>query len=81
MIINVNNKRSLTKLKEKALKLDFKVERRDCQKLIKKKEVKPISSQPKKIVKKLSPKTRITILNIKQFNQNKKPISSASFLK
>lgn len=38
---------SLTKLKLNALKLDFKVERRVCQKFIKKKEVNPISSQPK----------------------------------
>ena len=40
---------SLTKLKLKAFKLDFNVERLACQKLIKKNEVKPISSHPKKI--------------------------------
>jgi len=72
---------SLTKLKEKALKLDFKVARLDCQKLIKKNEVKPINSHPKNKVKKLLAKIRITILSIKEFNQKRNPISSASFLK
>lgn len=77
----VNNIISLIRLKLKALKLDFNVPRLDDQKLIKKNEVKPINSHPKKIVKKLLANTNITILNIKQFNQNKKLDSSLSFLK
>lgn len=72
---------SLTKLKAKALKLDLITPLRLFQKLIKKKDVKPISSQPRKIVKKLPPKTRIIILKIKKFNQHKKFDSSASPLK
>jgi len=63
------------------LKLDFKVARLDCQKLIRKKDVKPINSQPKNRVKKFPDKTKISILRIKLLSQNKKPISSASFLK
>lgn len=46
----INKKISLTKLNEKALKLDFSVPLLLFQKLIKKKEVKPINSQPKKRV-------------------------------
>ena len=72
---------SLTKLKAKALKLDLITPLRLFQKLIKKKDVKPISSQPRKIVKKLPPKTRIIILKIKKFNQHKKFDSSGSPLK
>jgi len=72
---------SLTKLKAKALKLDLITPLRLFQKLIKKKDVKPISSQPRKIVKKLPPKTRIIILKIKKFNQHKKFDWSASPLK
>ena len=81
IIKNTNKHKSLTKLKVNALKLDFKVLRLACQKFIKKNEVKPINSQPKNKVKKFSEITKIIILITKQFSQNKKPISSASFLK
>jgi hypothetical protein len=63
------------------LKLDFTVPLLVCQKLIKKKEVKPINSQPKNKVKKFADKTKISILKIKEFNQKAKDNSSASFLK
>ena len=76
-----NKNKSLTKLNEKALKLDFKVALRDCQKFIKKNDVKPINSQPKNNVIKFSDKINKIILNTKLFNQNRNPISSASFLK
>ena len=80
--INPTNKHiSLIRLKLKALKLDFKVARRVYQKLIKKKDVNPINSQPKNNVKKLLLKIRRLILAIKLFNQSVKDASSASFLK
>jgi ribosomal protein S3AE len=65
----------------KAFILDFKVAFLLVQKFIKKKEVKPINSQPKNNVKKLFPKTKIIILKIKLFNQNKNLPSSLSPLK
>lgn len=76
-----NKDKSLTKLKDNALKLDLSVARLELQKFIKKKEVNPINSQPKNKVKKLSANIKITILNTKLFIQNKNPKSSASFLK
>jgi len=67
--INVNtiknkNETSLNLLKEKALKADFKVAFRVVQKFIKMKEVKPISSQPKNIIKVFPDITKKTMLII-----------------
>jgi len=77
----INKKISLIKLKLKALKLDFKVDRLACQKLIKKNEVSPISSHPKNNVKKFAAKTSTSILAINPLIQKEKVSSSASFLK
>ena len=76
-----NNNKSLTKLNENALKLDFRVDLLDDQKLIKKNDVNPISSHPKNKVKKLLENIKINILYIKLLIQKTNPISSASFLK
>ena len=64
-----------------ALKLDLTTPRLVLQKFIKKKEVIPINSQPKNIVKKFPANTKIIILKTKEFNQNIKFDSSASPLK
>lgn len=72
---------SLILLKIKALKADFKVFLLKVQKLIKKKEVNPISSQPKKSNIALSDKTNKDILKINQFNINIKRSENGSFLK
>ena len=56
----------------KALKLALTVPRRVDQKLIKKKDVKPISSQPKNKEIKEFELTRNNILKIKLFNKIKK---------
>ena len=58
-------------LKENALKAAFKVPTRVTQKLIKKKEVKPINSQPKNKIIKLPEETNKSILNIKEHSSNK----------
>ena len=79
--MNISIKISLTLLKLKALKLDFNVPRRLCQKLIKKKEVKPIISQPKNKVNKLLAKTNNIILSINQFSNSINKSSLASYLK
>jgi hypothetical protein len=68
-------------LKKKALKLDLTVPRLVLQKLIKKKEDRPIDSQPKNNVNKLSAKTRIIILNMNQFINIVNMSSFASYLK
>jgi len=52
-----------------------------CQKLIKKKEVNPINSQPKNKVKKFEESTKINILKTKKFIQKIKKDSFASHLK
>jgi hypothetical protein len=67
-----NKKTSLTLLKKKALKLDLTVPRLVLQKLIRKKDDKPIDSQPKNNVNKLLLKTSIIILKINQFINNVK---------
>ena len=79
--IKINTKQSLILLKIKALKLDLRVPRLLFQKLIKKKEVNPINSQPKNNVNKLFAKTRHNILKINQFNNKIKEFSLASYLK
>lgn len=80
-IININKKKSLILLNEYALKLDFNVPLLSLQKLINKNDVKPISSQPKKSVKRLFAKSKKTILKINQFSNKKKLSSLASYLK
>jgi hypothetical protein len=78
---DTNKNKSLTLLKKKALKLDLTVPRLVLQKLIKKKEDRPIDSQPKNNVNKLSAKTRIIILNMNQFINIVNISSLASYLK
>lgn len=58
---------SLTLLKANALNADLKVPARSLQKFIKKKEVSPIISQPKKNTTKLPALTKIIILNTNAF--------------
>ena len=72
---------NINKLNVNALKLDFKVLRFGCQKLIKKKEARPISSHPKNKVKKLFASTKQLIPPINIFNQKIKKNSFPSFLK
>jgi hypothetical protein len=63
-----NRKKSLTQLKPYALKLAFKIDLLNCQKLIKKNELIPNNSHPKIIEKKLSAITKKLILEINTFN-------------
>lgn len=65
--IDISNDASLNLLKTKALNADFNVDILVDQKLIKKKDVKPISSQPKNKTKKLPHVTKQIILMTKQF--------------
>jgi len=60
--MNINNQKSLNLLKEKALKADFNVPILVVQKLINKKEVSPINSQPKNNIIKLPEVTKNTML-------------------
>ena len=66
-IINNNKPKSLTLLKTKALNAALSVPIRVDQKLIKKNDVNPINSQPKKITNKLPPTTSMHILIINRF--------------
>jgi hypothetical protein len=68
-------------LKKKALKLDFTVPRRVLQKLMRKKEDRPMDSHPKNKVNKLFARTKIIILNINQFIKSAKISSCASYFK
>lgn len=74
-IIKINKKKSLNLLKENALNDDFNVAVLVVQKLIKKKEVNPISSQPKKSIIKLPEDTKKIILIIND-NKNNKNLST-----
>lgn len=58
---------SLILLNENALKADLNVPGLSLQKLIKKKEVKPISSQPKKKIIMFPALTKINMLKTKEF--------------
>lgn len=80
-IININKKKSLTLLNEKALNEDFKVEVFVVQKLIKKKEVKPISSQPKYNIIRFPEDTKNNILTTKESKNNKNLSTKGSYLK
>ena len=66
LITNIIKQTSLNLLKENALKADFKVDILVFQKLIKKKEVKPINSQPKNKTIVLPADTNINILITKE---------------
>ncbi len=81
LIKNINIKKSLTLLKVKALKADLSVAVFVVQKLIKKKEVKPINSQPKKSIIVLPEVTKNNILITKDNINNKNLSTSGSYLK
>jgi hypothetical protein len=76
-----NKKTSLILLKKNALKLDLTVPLLVLQKLIKKKDDKPIDSQPKNNVNKLLLKTSMIILKINQFISRVNMSSCASYFK
>jgi len=76
-----NNDTSLNLLNTKALKAAFKVEILVDQKLIKKNDVKPISSQPKNKTKKLPLVTNNIILMTKQFIKSINLSTLGSYLK
>ena len=82
-IINIliNKETSLNLLKVKALKADFNVDIRVDQKLNKKKEVKPINSQPKNKTKKFPLVTKQTILITKQLIKSINLSTLGSYLK
>jgi hypothetical protein len=80
-IILINKDTSLNLLKLKALKAAFKVPTRATQKFIKKKDVIPISSQPKNKRTKLPAVTSITILITNKFKKTSKRSTSGSYLK
>jgi hypothetical protein len=76
-----NKETSLNLLNTKALKAAFNVDILVDQKLIKKKDVKPINSQPKNNTKKLPLVTSIIILITKQFINNINLSTFGSYLK
>ena len=80
-IIAINKETSLNLLKTKALNADFKVDILVDQKFIKKKEVKPINSQPKNKTKKLPLVTKQIILITKQFIKRINLSTFGSYLK
>jgi hypothetical protein len=80
-IIAINKKTSLNLLKTKALKADFNVDILVDQKLIKKKEVKPINSQPKNKTKKFPLVTKQIILITKQLIKRMNLSTLGSYLK
>jgi hypothetical protein len=79
--IDINNDASLNLLKTKALNADFNVDTLVDQKFIKKKEVKPINSQPKNKTKKLPLVTKHIILITKQFIKRINLSTLGSYLK
>lgn len=80
-IIAKNKKKSLTLLKENALKADFSVPALVDQKLIKKNEVRPISSQPKNITIKFPDDTNKIMLIINRFKNSIRRSTNGSYLK
>jgi hypothetical protein len=68
-------------LNEKALKAAFNVPILVTQKLIKKKEVKPISSHPKNKIIIFPAETRSNILKIKEHKNSKNLSTRGSYLK
>ena len=79
--IDINNETSLNLLKTKALNAALSVEILVDQKFIKKKEVNPISSQPKKRTKKIPLVTKIIILITKQLIKSINLSTLGSYLK
>ena len=68
-------------LKEKALKAALRVPTLETQKLIRRKEVKPINSHPKKSIIKLPEETNKSILIIKADKNKIKRSTKGSYLK
>jgi len=81
IIRNIKIKKSLILLNENALNAAFNVPTLVTQKLINKKEVKPIISQPKNIMIKLPDETKNNILTIKEHKNNKNLSVRGSYLK
>ena len=79
--IEINNEASLNLLKTNALNADFKVDTLVDQKLIKKKEVNPIISQPKNNTKKLPLVTKHIILITNEFIRRVNLSTLGSYLK
>jgi hypothetical protein len=78
---DISKEASLNLLKTNALNADFNVDILVDQKLIKKKDVKPISSQPKNKTKKLPLVTKHIILITKEFINNVNLSTLGSYLK
>ena len=76
-----NRNKSLTLLNENALNAALKVPTLVDQKLIKKKDVKPINSQPKNITIKFPEETNKIMLIINAFKNNNKRSTKGSYLK
>lgn len=76
-----SKKKSLNLLKLNALNAAFKVEILFTQKFIKKNDVKPISSHPKKMPIKFPEVTKKTILIINKFNKINNLSTKGSYLK
>jgi len=72
---------SLNLLKEKALKADLRVEERSPQKLIKKNDVRPISSHPKKKTTRFPELTSTTMLAMNAFMREMSRLTWGSYLK
>lgn len=72
---------SLSLLNEKALKADLRVEDLSPQKLIKKKEVRPMSSQPKKKTTRFPEFTSTSMLAIKALMRETRRLMWGSYLK
>lgn len=79
--IDINRKKSLILLKEKALNADFKVLIFVTQKFIKKKEVNPINSHPKNNINVFPEDTKKSILKMKRHKNNKNLSTKGSYLK
>ena len=79
--IDINNDASLNLLKTNALKADFNVDTLVDQKLIKKKDVRPIISQPKNNTKKLPLVTKHIILITNKFIKRISRSTFGSYLK
>ena len=80
-IIAKNKNKSLNLLKENALNADLKVPILVDQKFIKKKEVMPIISHPKKRETKFPEDTKKTMLTINIFKKTKSLSTKGSYLK
>jgi len=79
--IKKNKKKSLNLLKTNALNAAFNVATLVTQKLIKKKEVNPISSQPKNNITKLPEVTKKTILKTNKHKNKSSRSTKGSYLK